>query len=449
MTVYYSYEGCDSFLRKITKEMIMALGFSAIILLSLLGLHIVQAGSFEYVSPKEAIVRYAVMCQDLDANSSGYGGFAPSISQLGGYRILRPTVEAVGLLSQLNATNRINEAGVLHFLNASEIRITYNPSYGYYGTYYYDGMGYVYSALSILKSLDKMAEADALINMTALHLMIVNQQIANRPTPDWATVHVADLLGWTDELNRTLYAERLYDEATRYILSSYGCARFSSYIYGDFYGICRDLTALYMVGGEGVFNPDLRFVNDFRHSIETFLSLRWDVYNNGYADDISGFIDHNSIYPRYVVASVRPTYTCLELANRMGIDIPGLLGYEDSYPLLLNRSQTKYGFFDSSLPAKMLYSYPISVSPDDFSIEDNYNAISLLNFINKTQFLDIGRFRWPSNSMTQIENLGNMGYLTPLIITVVILPVLVVALINRHQISTKIKESEHGGPAGI
>jgi hypothetical protein len=79
----------------------------------------------------------------------------------------------------------------------------------------------------------------------------------------------------------------------------------------------------------------------------------------------------------------------------------------------------------------ILYNYPINVDPWDYSIEDNYYAVSLLNSVNQKQILDEGPFRWPPDSITLIETYQKEGYLIPLIAGIVIVPTLTTVLIKK------------------
>lgn len=411
----------------IGKEVILALGLSALILVSLFGVHVFQASSFEHLNTKEFVVRYTMECFDLDENSSGYGGFAPRV---GGkdYRWFHITREALELLVMLDAVERVNETAVLQFLNTSEIKVMYDD--GYYHTYYADGMDHIYNALLILNALNKLDLADPLINMSALHSMLVNQLTTHRPGPLWANVFITDFLGWLDELNKTWYAESLYDWVVREIMVNYGCNEYY------FHEICRNLMALYMVGGVEAFTSDLFVINDFKYLVRTFLVLRWDGYNGGFADDIGGYLSTRTSDPRFVVASVKPSYVCLQLAKQMGLNLPEVLSgtkewVDDAFARLVGRSQTEYGFFKSSLPRLMLHNYPINVDPWDYSIEGNYYAVSLLNSVNRTQTLDEGCFRWPPDSMTLMETCEKEGYLIPLIVAVVTVPTLLGMLIKN------------------
>jgi len=416
----------------IGKEVILALGLSALIIVSLLEVHAFQASSFEYVNAKEVTVRYTMACFDLDETSSGYGGFAPHVGGKN-YRWFHITREALELLAMLDAINGVNETAVLSFINSSEIRIVYG--YGYYYTYYAYGMGDLYNALLILKALNKLNFANSLINMSALHTMLLNQP-THIPSPLWANVFVADFLGWLDELNKTWYAESLYHTVMRFIMSNYGCPSSLGYGFEDFYEICRNLMALSMVGGVEAFTSDMVVITDFEHLVRTFLLLRWDSYNGGFADDIGGYFYTRTSTPRFIIASVKPSYISLQLARQMGMNLPQILSgtkewVDNAFARLVSRSQTKYGFFKSSLPRLMLYNYPINVDPWDYSIEDNYYAVSLLNSVNRTQTLDEGRFRWPLDSMTLLETYQKQGYLTPLVAAILTVPTLVAVLIKK------------------
>lgn len=425
----------------IGKEVILALCLSALMLIGLFTVNVLQVSSFEYLSTKEAVARYTLACFDSDENSSGYGGFAPSVGGKN-YRWFDITREALELLVMLDAIDRVNETAVLHFLNASEIRIVYSGG-GYYHTYYADGMGYIYNGLLSLNALKRLHLAEPLINMSALHYMLVNQS-SHRPGPLWANVFVADFLGWLDELNKTWYAESLYYWIMRDIMLNYGCQSSLGYGLNDFDRISRNLIALSMVGGVEAFTSDMILITDFEHLVRTFLLLRWDSYNGGFADDIGGELYTGTRDPRFVSASVKPSYVCLQLAKQTGYNLPGMLsGTEESvnnaFARLVSRSQAKYGFFKSSLPRLMLYNYPINVDPWDYSIEDNYYAVSLLNSANQTQILDKGHFRWPPDSTTLIEIYQKEGYLMPLIVAIVIIPALTTALIRKmkNQITSK------------
>ena len=420
----------------IGKEVILALGLSALMLIGLFTVNVLQAGSFEHLSTKEAIARYTLACFDSDENSSGYGGFAPRVGGKN-YRWFHITHEALELLIMLDAIDRVNETAVLHFLNASEIRIVYSSEYGYYHTYYADGMGDVYNALLSLNALNRLPLAESLINMYALHYMLVNQS-AHRPSPLWANVFVADFLGWLDELNKTWYAESLYYWVMRDIMSNYGCPSSLGYGLNDFYRICRNLMALSMVGGVEAFTSDMIIITDFEHLVRTFLLLRWDGYNGGFADDIGGELYTGTQDSRFVSASVKPSYVCLQLAKQIGYNLPDMLSgteewVNDAFARLVSRSQTKYGFFKSSLPRYKLYNYPINVDPWGYSIEDNYYAVSLLNSVNRTQILDEGHFRWPPDSTTLLETYQKEGYLIPLIAAIVIIPTLTTVLIKKRK----------------
>jgi len=420
--------------RIIGKEGILALGLSALMLISLFGIHLFQAGSFEYLSTKDVIVRYTMACFDSNESSPSYGGFVPSVEWTRGYRYFDTTRKALELLVQLDAVNKINETAVLRFLNTSEIRVIYES--GYYHTYYSQGMDCIYNALLILKASNKLDLADSLINMSALHSMLVNQLTANVPGPLWANVFVANFLGWMDDLNKTWYAEGLYHTIMRFIMSNYGCSSSLGYGFTDFYEICRYLMALSMVGGVEAFTSDMVVITDFEHLVRTFLLLRWDGYNGGFADDIGGRRSTHIADPRFVVASVKPSYVSLQLAKQMRMDLPGMLSgteesVNDAFARLVRRSQTKYGFFKGSLPYYMLYNYPTDADPWDYEIEDNYYAVSLLNLVNRMQILDEGRFRWPPDRMTLVETCEKEGYLIPLIAAMLIVPILTAVLVKK------------------
>lgn len=424
--------------------MVLTLGLSALMLISLFTVNALQVSSFEHLSTKETIIRYTFACFDSDENSSGYGGFAPRVGGKN-YRWLHITREALELLGMLDAIDRVDETAVLHFLNASKIRILYSSEYGYYHTYYADGMGYVYNGLLSLNALNKLYLAESLINMSALHYMLVNQS-AHRPGPLWANVFVADFLGWLDELNKTWYAESLYNWVMRDIMYNYGCPSSLGYGWGDeFYKSCSNLMALSIVGGAEAFTSDTRIITDFEHLIRTFLLLRWDGYNGGFADDIGGYLYTHTPDPRFVSASVKPSYVCLQLAKQMGYNLPGMLSgteewVDNAFARLVSRSQTKYGFFHSSLPRLMLYNYQLN-DPWDYSPEDNYYAVSLLNSVNRTQILDEGQFRWPPDSTTLIETYQKEGYLIPLIAAIVIVPTLIIVLIKKMKTRITSKEN--------
>lgn len=427
----------------IGKEVILALCLSALMLIGLFTVNVLQVSSFEYLSTKEAVARYTLACFDSDENSSGYGGFA---SKVGGknYRWFHITREALELLVILDAIDRVNETAVLHFLNASEIRILYNSEGGYYYPNY--GTNYIYNALLSLNALNRLYLAESLINLSVLHYMLVNQS-AHHSSPLWANVFVADFLGWLDELNKTWYAESLHYWVMRDIMSNYGCSSSLGYGFGYFFDICSNLMALSMVGGVEAFTSDMIIITDFEHLVRTFLLLRWDGYNGGFADDIGGYRSTRTGDPRFVIASVKPSYICLQLAKQIGYNLPGpLSGTEEwvnnAFARLVSRSQTKYGFFKSSLPRLMLYNipiYPMYVDAWDYSIEDNYYAVSLLNSANQTQILDEGHFRWPPDSTTLLEIYQKEGYLIPLIVAIVIIPALTTVLIKKmkNQITSK------------
>lgn len=417
---------------KIEKKVILASSFSVLMLVGLFGVHVFQAGGFEYLSAKEALMRYTMACFDSDKNSNGYGGFAPSVGGKN-YRWFFITREALELLAMLDAVESVNKTAVLQFLNTSEVKIMYSSG-GYYYTYYAYGMGDIYDALLSLNALDSLYLADALINMSRLHYMLVNQS-TNYPMPLWANVFVANFLGWTDELNKKWYAENLYNTCMRFMMFNYGCQDSLGYGFGDFYDIYRNLLALSIVGGVEAFTSDQFIITDFENFVEAFLLLRWDSYNGGFADDIGGYLFTETSEPRFVISSVKPTYACLQLARKIGLNLPQILyGKEEwvnnAFARLVSRSQTKYGFFKSSLPRCMLYNYAISVDPWDYEIEDNYYAVSLLNSTNQMQILDKGSFRWPPDGITLVENYEKGGYLIPLVAAIAIVPTSLAVLIT-------------------
>jgi hypothetical protein len=257
-------------------------------------------------------------CFDLDENSSGYGGFAPSVGGKN-YRWFHITREALEVLVMLDAIDRVNETAVLHFLNTSEIRISYNSE----GRYYYPDYGtdYIYNALLSLNALNGLYLAEPMINMSALHYMLVNQS-AHHSRPLWANVFVADFLGWIDELNKTWYAESLYHWVMRDIMSNYGCSSSLGYGFGYFSEICKNLMALSMIGGVEAFTSDMSIITDFEHLVRTFLLLRWDSYNGGFADDIGGYLYTRTQDPRFVIASVKSTTYVCNLRNKLGWTCP-------------------------------------------------------------------------------------------------------------------------------
>jgi len=204
--------------------------------------------------------------------------------------------------------------------------------------------------------------------------------------------------------------------------------------------------ALSMVGGAETFTSDTRIITDFEHLIRTFLLLRWDSYNGGFDDDIGGCLSTHARDPRFVIASVKPSYVCLQLAKQMEYNLPDMLHGTDewvsnAFARLVSTSQTKYGFFHSSLPRLTLYNYPQNVDPWDYSPEDNYYAVSLLNSVNRTQILDEGQFRWPPDSTTLIETYQKEGYLIPLVAAIVIVPTLIMVLIKKMKTRITSKEN--------
>ena len=428
----------------IGKEVVLTLGLSALMLISLFTVNVLQVSSFEHLSTKETIISYTFACFDSDENSSGYGGFAPIVGGKN-YRWLDTTREALELLGMLVAIDGVDETAVLHFLNASKIRILYSSEYGLYHPYYYYGMSDIYNALLSLNALDKLYLAETLVNMSALHYLVVNQS-STHYEPLWAYVFIADFFGWLGELNTTWYAERFYDRVMRDIMSNYGCPSSLGHVSGnEFYKICDNLMALSIVGGAEAFTSDMRTITDFEHLIRTFLLLRWDSYNGGFADDIGGRLSTHTQDPRFVSASVKPSYICLQLAKQMGYNLPGMLygtdeTVSDAFNRLVSTSQTKYGFFHSSLPRLTLYNYQLN-DPWDYSPEDNYYAVSLLNSVNRTQILDEGQFRWPPDSKTLIETYQKEGYLIPLIAAMVIVPTLIIVLIKKMKTGITSKEN--------
>jgi hypothetical protein len=429
----------------IGKEVILTFGLSALMLISLFTVNALQVGSFEHLSTKETIIRYTLACFDSDENSSGYGGFAPIVGGKN-YRWLHITREALELLGMLDAIDRVNENAVLYFINTSEIRILYDSEDGFYHPYYYGGMSDIYNALLSLNALDKLYLAETLVNTSALHYLVVNQS-STHYEPLRAYVFIADFFGWLGELNTTWYAERFYDRVMRDIMYNYGCPSSLGYGWGnEFYESCSNLMALSMVGGAETFTSDTRIITDFEHLIRTFLLLRWDSYNGGFDDDIGGGLSTHARDPRFVIASVKPSYVCLQLAKQMEYNLPDMLHGTDewvsnAFARLVSTSQTKYGFFHSSLPRLTLYNYPQNVDPWDYSPEDNYYAVSLLNSVNRTQILDEGQFRWPPDSTTLIETYQKEGYLIPLVAAIVIVPTLIMVLIKKMKTRITSKEN--------
>ncbi len=409
-------------------NIILALALSFLVLIALFGIDAFQVNGFEYLNTREVIVRNALACYDSNESSAGYGGFVYSTDSSKSYRHFDVTRKAIELLVQLGEISRINETAVLHFLNTTEIRVMFDD--GYFHTYYADGVNEIYEALLTLKALDRLDLADSLVNASALHSMLVNQITHNPPGPMWANVRVAQLFGWIDELNKTRYAENLYNTALRFIMSNYGSPNSLGYGFSDFYGICNNLMALWIMGGVRAFTSDMIVITDFESLVRSFILLRWDSYNGGFKDDIGGYLYTSSIEPRTVVASVKASFTGLQLSGQIGIDLPSsLYGTEEwvnnAFVRVATRSQTKYGYFKSR---------PAGTDPT-FRIDDNYYAVSLLTSANETHILDEGHFRSPINGETAMENLAKKGYLNPLITAIVVTPIAIVSLAEhgRHR----------------
>lgn len=114
------------------KKMVLTLTFTMLILAGVFLLDLAQKFSFEYVNTKEALTRYVVCCQDLRTNSSTYGGFSYKCFQVwnGHLAYLIDTYQAVELLRQLDALDRINVSALITYLNRSDISVTMKTIFG-------------------------------------------------------------------------------------------------------------------------------------------------------------------------------------------------------------------------------------------------------------------------------------------------------------------------------
>jgi hypothetical protein len=374
------------------KRIILAAVFSALVLAGLFVVNAYQTKGYEYLSAREVIVR-----KTLDFLNSSEPLYIYEVRQ------------AVDMLAQLGATARINQTAVIECLNRTQ----------------YNGiMDNVYYCILTLKALGRMDLMESLVgNASRLRTMVLNQYSSGNIEMLLPYIFVAQLFGWTDELNRTLIASELQPLVLTQMLENYGSPSVGFDDRGDFYTICSELRALAIVGEI----PQYVLVNgwptDFKSTISTFLYLRWDAYDGGFTDDL--WRGHITAGAPQIEPSIEATYLAAQLINEPGITLytPELAEgpSPDEFAHLCSRSQTDYGYFDYG---------PGPFFNPTFQVDLNYYAVSLLTLANRTQLLDEGHFRWPFGAQTLIENLAETGYLLPLIATIVILPVLTVAVIE-------------------
>lgn len=117
---------------------------SVLVLAGLFAVNAYQANSYEYLSTREVLVRDTLAL--LDSND------------VEGIHFIR---EAVEMLVQLGAVDRINQTAILEFLNSID----------------YAGLiDNVHDCLLTLKALGRLDLMDGLLgNTSALHTMIINQ----------------------------------------------------------------------------------------------------------------------------------------------------------------------------------------------------------------------------------------------------------------------------------
>lgn len=226
-------------------------------------------------------------------------------------------------------------------------------------------------------------------------------------------------------MNRTLIANYLQPNVLHLILENYGSPYLGYDEIGGFYAVCNDLSALAIVGDIPSYISVNNVPVNFPSTISTFLFLRWDAYDGGFADDLYYGQGVPGLTPREIVPSIEATYVSAQLMNELGVNLFTPSGpynpNPEAFAGLCARSQTEYGYFKES---------PSDYGNPTFQIDVNYYAVSLLTLVNRTHILDEGHFRWPSGAQTPIENLAETGYLLPLIAVIVILPILTVALLE-------------------
>jgi len=385
---------------KMSNKTFLTLASTMLILTGVFLFDLVQKFSLEHVSTKEALIRYTICCQDLRTDSSSYGGFSDRCLHVwkgfGAY--LMDTYRAVELLRQLDALDRIDTSALVTFLNRSDISVTIE------GGYWRGSLGEVYEVLTILKAVNRLDLADSLINLTA-----VRQVILLPPIQEYASaVFIADFLGWSNDINRTYYAERLYFEIKRYFHSS---SAYDPNRNIPFNRLCYRIRALSILGGASTCVSDLIELNDFNYALTCFLLMRWDAYNGGFDSHPWGYLSTKSSDPQQIVATLGATYEGILTAKAIGMNLVAELhgtkeGLRQAFERLIERCQTPYGFYVNS-PSKHQW------KPWESDIEDNLYAVSILNLSGNNQTLEKGNFRWPPDAETFAESLG--GYFIPFV----------------------------------
>lgn len=270
--------------------------------------------------------------------------------------------------------------------------------------------------------------ADSLINFTALRQVIV-------PLPPLqeraSAVFIADFLGWLNDINRTLYAERLYFEIKHYLYPSSG---YSPYQNIPFNWLCRRIRALSILGGASTCVLDSRELDEFNYALKYLLLMRWDAYNGGFDGYPWGVLSTTTLYPQQIVAQLEASYEGILTAKAIGMNlITELHGTEEwlrqAFERLTERCQTPYGFYVNSPD---LNKYPWS-KPWESEVEYNLYVVSILNLSGNTQTLEKGSFRWPPDAETFVESLNKSGYFIPFVVTVAVLPSIITILWTKMR----------------
>lgn len=404
---------------KVSKKTFLTLASTMLILTGVFLFDLAQKFSLEHVSTKEALIRYTICCQDLRTDSSSYGGFSDRCLHVwkgyGAY--LMDTYRAVELLRQLDALDRINTSALITFLNRSDISVRIE------GGCWRGSLGEVYEVLTILKAVNRLDLADSLINLTA-----VRQVILLPPIQEYASaVFIADFLGWSNDINRTYYAERLYFEIKHYfhLSSAYDPNRNI-----PFNWLCYRIRALSILGGASTCVSDLRELNDFNYALTCFLLMRWDAYNGGFDSHPWGYLSTKSSDPQQIVATLGATYEGILTAKAIGMNLVAELhgtkeGLRQAFERLVERCQTPYGFYVNS-PSKHQWKPWKS-----YEVQYNLYAVSILNLSGNNQTLEKGNFRWPPDAETFAESLD--GYFIPFVVTISALPTIILLSKRKHK----------------
>lgn len=399
------------------KKILWTLAFTTLILVGVFLFDFAQKSSFGYVNTKEALIRYTICCQDLRANSSTYGGFSDECIREGRNAYLWDTYRAVELLRQLDAIDRINVSALITYLNRLDISVVIE------GEFWTASLGDIYKALTILKAINRLDLADSLINLTALRQVIILP-----PQEAASAVFIADFLGWLDDINRTLYAERLCFEIKRYLYPSLGYSPGRNI---PFNLPCYLIRALSILGGAPACVSDLRELDDFNYALKNFLLMRWDAYDGGF-DSYPWGVLLTGGQPQQIEAELSATYEGILTSRAIELNLVEQLWstetwLREAFGRLTERCQTPYGFYVNYPTAR-----PRS-KPWESNVEYNFYAVSILNLSDNIQTLEKGNFRWPPDEVTFAESMSKSGYFIPFVVTISALPSVVIILWTRTR----------------